>query len=328
MILKFAEKILQTPIYWTENNHLVYGFDKNKSGVNKDRYFTKIGSVKRKVGSAFIEAQIAAKLIYKEALKHGQEIYLCLSSGIDSQAMLNSFISSNVPFKTIIMKFDKNLNDFDTKEMITFLKENKIDFDVFDFDVLRFFESGKYLEYGKLYQCQSPQLAAHLYLLDQIKGCPVLSWQAPEFSFYFDSKDKTFKVCFGLPGCLHNAYLRYFVKSNRLGIPFFFLYTPEIYKAFYSLSFMQEKVYLSKKEPVLYTYEDKSRAYIESGFSVKPRSMKLTGFEKVRDHYDFLDNKKFGIAFNDRYRKPLEKLNPLPKTFQIIPKDIYKFQDK
>ncbi len=319
--------LLQNQLFhWTYNNHLVCGFHQETSGaINKDIYFCRAGSIKRKVGTAFQEAQIAAKLIYKSAKEMGQNVVLCLSGGIDSSAMLSAFMASGFPFKTIIMRFNNNLNDFDIKQMIQFCSKKNISCEIFDLDVLDFFESGKYLEYGKIYQCQSPQMATHLYLLDQIKGCPVLSWQAPEFFYHLDPENKKKPaVCLGLPGHLHSVFLRYFVQNKKSGVPFFFLYTTELLAAFYHLPLMQKLIWFSRKgADVHYSYELKCITYRHSGFPVKPKKMKYTGFEKVRDHYDLLDKKSYGQAFNDRYRKPLEKLNPLPKSqYQVVPENV------
>ena len=289
-------------------------------------FFSKVNSVNRPVYTVFEEAQIAARLIYKAAKRVGQKVYLCVSGGIDSEAMLRAFMSSGVPFQAIIMRFNDNLNFFDIETIIPFCNKNHIDYEIFDLDILDFFESGKYLWYGKMYQCQSPQLAVHLYLCDHIKGCPVLSWQAPEIFFKFNPKSKTKLCSFGLPGYLHMVYLRYFIKKERFGVPFFFLYTPELLRSFFQLPLLQEMIWLGyyKGIDIYYSYDIKCLTYKLSGFPVKSRKSKYTGFEKVKDHYDFLDKKSYGIAFNERYRTPLETLNPLPEKFyQIVPENMF-----
>ena len=310
---------------WTYNNHLTCGFHKESFGdVDKNMFFSKVGSISRTVYTAFEEAQIAAALIYKEAKQIGKNIVLCLSGGIDSEAMLRAFMSSSVPFQAVIMRFNDNLNFFDIETIIPFCNKNHIDYKIFDLDILDFFESGKYLYYGQMYQCQSPQLAAHLYLCDHIKGCPVLSWQPPEIFFHVDSKNKTQQFSFGLPGQLHSVLLRYFIKKQKFGVPFFFLYTPELLSAFFQLPFLQKMIWFGRKgKDVRYSYKTKCMSYKQSGFSIKPRNNKYTGFERVRYHYDLLDKKFYGMAFDDRYRTPLKKLNPLPKNnYQIVPRDV------
>ena len=200
--------------HWTYNNHLSCGFHTELSGaLNKDIFYSKVAPPSRKSYTAFEEAQIAAILIHKEAKKLNQEIFLCLSSGVDSSAMLKAFLSSGVPFQIMILRFNNNLNFFDIEGIIQFCNQNHLPYEILDLEVLDFFESGKYMEYGKLYQCQSPQLAVHLYLCDHIRGCPVLSWQTPEIFFYFNHESKKKESCFGLPTYLHAVFLRYFVKK-------------------------------------------------------------------------------------------------------------------
>lgn len=328
---------------WTWKNHLTFGFHKNSSNaVDKDSFFCKMGSISRKVETAFKEAQIAARLILNESKKMGQEVFLCVSGGIDSEAMLRAFMAveeesknrnrnknrngkSNPPFHAVIMRFNDKLNDFDIENVIQFCEENHVSHEVFDLNVLDFFESGKYLEYGKMYQCQSPQLAAHLHLLDQIKGVPVLSWQPPEIFFHYNQEAKSIPIYnLGLPGHLHGVLLRYFVQRKRFGVPFFFAYTPELIASFFHLPFLQTMLWFGfKGANVDYCYCVKCLSYKDSGFSVKPRKASYTGFEKIRKHYDVLDKKQYGVAFNERYRTPLKKLNPLPKKFyQVVQKNV------
>ena len=312
-------------VQWTYDNHLVCGFHRNSSGaIDQNIYFSKVGSASRKVFTAFEEAQMAAALIYREARKIRQELFLCLSGGIDSEAMLRAFLSAGVPFQGIIMRFNDNLNDFDIKDIIQFCDKNRIPYEIFNLNVLDFFESERYLQYGQMYQCQSPQLATHLYLCDHIKGCPVLSWQPPEVYFYFDRQKQIQTFSFGIPGHLHSVLLRYFVKKRRLGVPFFFLYTTALLKAFFKLPLLQKMIWFGRKGfDVYYSYDIKCMTYKQAGFSVEPRKDSYTGFEKLKNYYDLLDRKSYGLGFNDRYRTPLEKLNPLPKGFyQIVPQDM------
>ena len=114
------------------------------------------------------------------------------------------------------------------------------------------------------------------------------------------------------------------MKNKRFGVPFFFLYTPELLCAFFHLPILQRLIWFGHKgADVHYSYELKCMSYTHSGFPVKPRKTSHTGFEKIREHYDLLDKKSYGVAFNDRYRTPLEKLNPFPELqHQIVPQDI------
>ena len=107
-------------------------------------------------------------------------------------------------------------------------------------------------------------------------------------------------------------------------MPFFFLYTAELLNAFLQLPLLQTMLWFGKKGVnVLYSYEIKCMSYWHSGFPVKLRRNKHTGFEEVKIYYDLLDKKSYGCGFNDRYRAPLERLNPLPKSqYQIVPEEM------
>ena len=311
--------------HWSYKNHFTSGFHSNSTNeINKNIHYSKVASPSREIFPAFKEAQIAARLIYQYAQKLKQELFLCLSGGVDSEAMLKAFLFAEVPFKAIIMRFNDNLNDFDIKEVLDFCESQSIPYEIFDLNVFDFFGSGKYLEYGKKYQCQSPQLATHLYLCDSIKGCPVLSWQAPEVYYHINDKGKL-ETSKGLPNCLHSVYLRYFVANKRWGIPFFFLYTPELLSAFFHLPFLQRIIWFGQMGAhACGSYELKCIKYMYSGFPVTPKEQAYTGFEKIKDYYDLKDQKAYGLGFNHRYRLPLKKLNPIPKVeYQIIPEETF-----
>lgn len=249
-------------------------------------------------------------------MKAQAPIELCLSGGVDSEAMALAFLDAKVKFTVTILKFDEEWNDFDINYAYQFCEKHNLAYRTLRLDVLHFFESGRHLYYGKHFRCQSPQLAVHLWLLDQIKGVPVLAGNpiAPIFrdnEFYF----------MGLPHDLHSVYFRYFDASNRQGFPWFFLHTPELLASFLRLPSMKPFCEKEHSQPEDYTYQIKCQSYQEGGFNIKARPDKFTGFEKLRAHYDKLDGKTHGIAFNDRFRAPLETLHPLPKVIkQYVPK--------
>lgn len=229
--------------------------------------------------------------------------------------MLRSFLKNNISVNINILRFSGALNDYDIYNALEFCENNKLGFRIIDLDIIHFLESGDYLEYGKLYQCQSPQLAAHLWMLDQIQGCPVLAG-----NFIFPKLTENGIFYQGLPGDLHCTYFRYFQKNRRLGVPWFFIYTPEQYQAFFLTPSIQKQLSQPLEKQIDMDYQMKCKIYLEAGFNVSARKDKYTGFEKVRSYYDEKSGTKFGIKFNELFRAPLEKLNPLPDEFlQIVP---------
>ncbi len=302
----------------TKSNH----FEFESAGTEKERkFFVKIG-VPENYGQNFQPMQFAQSVAdarYFADINESKKIILCLSGGVDSEAMCRAFIAAKVNFQACFLRFKNNLNMFDLKTNIDFCDANSIKYSFVDLDIIDFLESGKYFSVALKYECQSPQIATHLWFLDQIDSIPCLSgnpivpvWQ----------NEKWFIV--GLPGELHSTYFKYFYINNREGIPWFFIYSPELIKSFFSLRCMRP--YLDKKitQPSQYTYLEKCKSYLEGGFLVKPREDKFTGFELVKKYYDERHKTTHGQAFNNLFRKPLEEIFPFPdEYFQIIPKEYF-----
>lgn len=297
-----------------KNNH----FEFESVGKNNTRqFYVKLGEPETTDTNPFEQSVRDAQYFYETSKL--KKIVLCLSGGIDSEAMCRAFLQARVPFEVVFLRFKNDLNLFDIKTNIEFCESKNIKFSFVDLDIIDFYESGKYFEVAKNYECQSPQIAAHLWFLDQIDGVPCMSGNpiAPIWQ-----KDKWFFM--GLPGELHSTYFKYFYINNREGIPWFFIYSPEMIKSFLNLDFM--KPYLNKQitQPSNYTYLEKCKSYIEGGFSVKPREDKFTGFELVKKYYDEKYNTNHGKFFNEQFRKPLEKMYPFPdEYFQLIPREYF-----
>lgn len=293
----------------TDQNHFQHGFIEGHPEV----YFAKLGSCSRPSGLGIDEGVFAAKLIHKSAMS--QPIKLCLSGGIDSEVMLQCFLQAQVPFTACILRFNNNLNHFDIFNVLEFCEKNNILFEIIDLNVVDFFDSGAYLEFGKKYRCQSPQIATHLWFLDQIKGFPVLSGN---FIYPQQTEEGLFYV--GLPGDLHSVYFRYFEINHRPAVPWFMLYTPEFVQSFLNTELVQQQLQKTMEDQIVFSYLVKCEIYKQAGFQVEPRADKFTGFEKVKVHYDQQYGENRLTKFDQLFRKPLVEINPLPKEFlQILP---------
>lgn len=304
--------IVGRKLFLTDQNHFEYGRVQGHPEV----YFSKVTLPEKNPGSAYEEATQAARLIYENAKANGvgAPLTLCLSGGIDSEVMALSFLAAGVPFRAVTLRFRNGLNDFDIENVTAFCDRHRIERSFIDLDVIDFLESGRHLEFGRRYQCQSPQLAVHLWMLDQVAGYPVLSGNFiyPEFTdagvFYL-----------GLPGELHAAYFRYFEVNGRAGVPWFLIYTPKLVRAFLDTPVVRAQYLAPPPERRHFTYEIKCAAYQQGGFDVKPRADKFTGFEKIRQLYDEKFGTNHGTKFDDLFRRPLVEMNPLPQEFlQII----------
>ena len=301
----------QSPFHFTHNNHFRF---KSVTEGNERNFYSTITAPQRKLHASGVdEATAAAHKVYQQA--QGQPLTLCLSGGVDSEFMLKSFLQAQVPFEICIMKFKEGLNEYDIQSAVSLCETKQLKYNFFEVDALNFFESGQYYTYGELYQCQSPQLALHLHLLDHITGAPVLSGEPPFMTF-----KRGQVVSFGLPSDLHCCYFRYLIQNKRFGVPWFSIYTPELASSFLHTPSVQELYQRGHLgEDIINSYKIKCLTYQEMGFDISPRADKFTGFESIKKHYDTLDNMNFGQAFNQRFRQPLEELNPPPDhSIQMI----------
>ncbi|MBC7465174.1 MAG: hypothetical protein H7256_04220 [Bdellovibrio sp.] len=296
-------------LFLTEDNHFQYGHVEGHPTV----FFAKVNPPTRPVQSGLEEAVIAAKKIHQ--LAGAKKINLCVSGGIDSEVMLISFLEAKIPFEATILKFKDDLNDFDIFNVIEFCQQRNIETTLLELDVLNFFETKQHLEYGKKYRCQSPQIAVHLWLLDQVQGFPIMSGN---FIYPQPIDGGVFYV--GLPGDLHCTYFRYFETNHKAGIPWFLIYTPELNQSFLNTPLVKDQATRTPENQIPFTYLVKCEIYNQAGFDVKPRPDKFTGFEKIRILFDEKFGTSHGIKFDEAYRQPLVELNPIPEEFlQIVP---------
>lgn len=290
----------------TQKNHFKHGF----ADREKNNFSVYLGGYKNAPGSGLEESKKCARYIYDR--RKNSRIALCLSGGIDSECMLDAF--SGLDTDIYFLRFQNDLNDFDISTGLSICESRGLKFKVIDIDVIRFFESGLYLEYGRKYRCQSPQLATHMWLLDQIDGVPILAGNpfvrtVLNGGYFF----------IGLPGDLHCSLFRYFEQNKRFGVPWFFIYSPEQIAAF--LNTPTAQMFAAQNGgPDLYTYAAKCNQYSEAGFAARPRENKYTGFEKVRAYYDAKLGTANGQGFDQLFRRPLEQMNPFPQKYlQFVP---------
>lgn len=187
---------------------------------------------------------------------------LLVSGGIDSQAMIECWLASGVPFNVRHITFGCNVGDFTST--VEFCHRRKLPVEVVGFNVKGFIESPELVEMARRYDTTSPQLLSHA---KAILGMDDTCIMAGNF---------TAPLNIGLSrtqlGLLRAANL-----DKPSFIPFFLQSTPELA---YSMIECQLKSTLED------CYADKCRAYLESGFDIIPQKTKLTGFEEIKASYD------------------------------------------
>lgn len=231
----------------------------------------------------------------------GDNPVLCLSGGVDSQAMVQCWQEAGLKFDVAVMKFPYGLNDQDVNHAKEYCIAHNVHYYELDIDVVSFLvrESA---EMGEKYRCTSPHFLTHYKLFDALRNMGYTGiccggtafapgregWgpapTAAQINFVEYSRLNDFPVA--------GNFLGY---DPKLCWSIALLTSPHS-AAWYgeALSFANDVRYIAKIE-----------GYRRHGFSIIPQDQKYTGFEKVKDY--FTERTGDGWTFEKRFRHPLEK---------------------
>lgn len=195
---------------------------------------------------------------------------LMLSGGIDSQAMLYSWIQSKKSFNTFSAVYNDNINYYDIKTIQDFANLYNIKINFVNFDLINFLQND-HINYVKKYVCGSPHYTTYMRLADEVKegttifsgnylkrGGTQIAWSQNEMGF-----------------------LHYCILGKKNCVPFFFNETQNLTYAFKDI---ENRVNISSG------YLVKVNTYQFNGFPVIPQDEKFNGFEKIKELYDDIEN--------------------------------------
>jgi hypothetical protein len=298
-------------IYFHEN-HFKSGFDEHfsENSLNAFFHYISIGTCKRFPNSPLVEAKRAAQLI-------GQKIdrpVLCLSGGLDSEAMAMAFIEAGVVFTAALMNLDNGLNEYDISAARYFCKKNSIAYTEIHVPALRLLEKGLHLDMAEKYRTLSPERALFIYFLQQLEGNPILAGEI------LRKEKSNGQVSLCCPKDRDLCYWRYFMDQKIAAVPYFHFYTPELAVSFMAHTSVkdEEKENTDWQGQHQAFYLHKLKVYQEGGFAIQDnphRTQKWHGFEGLKKKYDAqYDSVE---AYNRAYRAPLE-LHPEYDLNQIL----------
>lgn len=296
---------------YTQHNHLSYLFQNADGNYDPEStLLVKIGKPKRTLLSPLEEAKLAAREI---AEKFPGPLWIPLSGGVDSEAVALSFRQAQVPFQVVICKFNENLNSHDIRYAIEFCEQQGLPYLLMPFDIVKFYESGLHFSLARPHRCRSPQFTVMFEMVRRLQsGTVIFPWQPPNVFFHDDGR-----AYLGFPEDHFLTYLRFLDNEQRPGVPFFFLYTPELI-----FSFLQQptlKKILAGEKLNQSEYAIKCQTYREGGFDINSRPKKFTGFELVKKYLQ-QKYKATNYIYDQLYREPLQKEFPLPKrTLYFLP---------
>lgn len=233
----------------------------------------------------------------------GDNVFVALSGGIDSQVACLSLQQAGVNFTAVILVFDSNFNKPDVSSAMNFCNVNNIKYVTIDIDIMKFLTK-ELSTYVYKYQCPSPQISAHMWFYEQV----------------IKTYNPSTIVCGGNVPYLHNgdwsfwssraqsAWMTFKDVNNFNIIGNFKGYSFDI-----AIAFMlackntdSEVKDENNRYPLLYT--SKTQSMHNLGFNVIPQASKLTGFEDLK--VMLKDTVKENFVFDKWFRYPYTKKLP------------------
>lgn len=112
----------------------------------------------------------------------GSPVELLYSGGLDSEVVLMSLLRSNIPVEAMTMVITIKgaiLNVVDLYYSEKFCREHNVRQNLFYFDAIDFYESGKYLEYALPLSISEPHVPSHMWLIEQCHNFPIIGGDWP-----------------------------------------------------------------------------------------------------------------------------------------------------
>lgn len=204
------------------------------------------------------------------------KLYLMYSGGVDSEYILNLFLSLGITIIPVIIRLTPHYNDHDVKYAFDFCQSKKLKPIVIDLDFNDFVRSGRIVDIAEKFKIGAYQLPSTFSCLDQLDGTVVMGSHGPPH-MTLDQKTNIWMVDEIEP--LHTV-LQYFEKNNINGCPYFLVHTPEQYLSFLQHPIMQNLA--NHKFPgKLGNNSTKGLVFNDvSGFNM-PSRHKYTGYENI-----------------------------------------------
>lgn len=241
----------------------------------------------------------------------GDNPFVALSGGIDSQAACLLLKKSSVPFTAAIMEFNDNLNEHDVSNALDFCGAHNIPHVIIKFDILGFL-ARSLNAYVEKYDCPSPQLLTHCRL----------------FEILIEEHNPSSIICGGNPPSIREGEWEFISnRSHSVWMTFAKLNKYPLIGNFlgYSLDIALPFMMLQPDMPsdLSQRYAAKVAGLQRGGLQIMPQKQKFTGFEKVKQHFASVTGD--GWTFEKSFRLPHHRKRPEYDSLFEIPDDLAQF---
>lgn len=225
--------------------------------------------------SYYEESRVAAEKIWSN--KQG-EVYVMYSGGVDSEYVINVFLSCGMKVTPVIVTLSPGYNNHDTKYAFAFCESKNIKPVVVDIDFMAFIESGTLNDIVEQIRAPVYHTAATCYAIGKLSGTVLLGFGEPDLSFV---APKRWNIKF----FEYDYTLQTFFEQQRIcGTPFFNCYTKEMMCAFLANDNVTSQIVLNNPNARHSNQGIKQRVYGEQrAFVMQPRP-KFNGYEHVPKH--------------------------------------------
>ena len=212
---------------------------------------------------------------YITANKDGK-LYLFYSGGIDSEYVLEIFLSMKIDIIPVIVKLEPNLNTHDIKLAIDFCQSRNIKYLLIDINFEEFVNSGKFLSHAESVNCVVYQYPALMEAALKLDGTILFGSDEPHFFknletdlWYFDEMERIVAV-----------WDRWYKKNNISGTPCFLSYSSETL-----LGYMDDPRFIDLSNNRCKGKEgtNSSKDIIYNRKLNMPARTKFTGYEIIKD---------------------------------------------
>lgn len=227
----------------------------------------------RSVKSYYEEACIAAEMVWSK--KQGR-IYVLYSGGMDSEYVINVFLSLGMNVTPVVMNLEPFYNRHDVHYALKFCKSRNLSYYTINLDFDTFVKSGKMLEILTRNKAGRYEMAATMWLATQLDGTVITGNDPP---LLLNRKGELAGVFLEELEYIHSQF-NCWQNDNVYGTPFFLSYTPEM-----MLSILKEETFVKFSKG---DHDHKTTDAVKIGvfnnqnkFTMEPRN-KYTGYEQLK----------------------------------------------
>lgn len=244
-----------------------------------DTYFVRPDPIGRKLGTLTEECVLAATQI-RQAYP-GMPIYVFNSGGIDSEAILESFVRAKVPVTSVTLRYEDNLNEHEVKYVYEYVKKRErfVSLKVIDFKMTDWLQSNEAMNYARM--GQTIQLGhTHIFKVanDMLHDGLVITGTdqpkiirddsnggAPRFLIDFEEK--------------HCSALKFFKATGIRSVPVFYQWSSALMTS-YMLASGHTGFYNNLYNPNYWLNEFFKYHFLYKAFKLQPRK-KYTSYERL-----------------------------------------------